>query len=497
MFAEGPRKFIASDLQIRDPWFAVCALLAATLLGPGARIAEAQDADPGGAGLVADLTTALGRTYENNPGLAASRADQRAVDEEIPQAKADWFRPTISGKADGNYTLYRQSQGASSRGREAAPVREDIFEPSLSGNLSFPIFRGGSTLNGLRAAEASVAAGSNNLAGTEQSLLGATATGYANVAYYQTLVGINREEIKKGYAPLAKMLETMVRSRTSTVTDLAQVHVQLASARADLESNIAELATATETFERLVGAPPGELDPKVQFSIGATGLDAAIEIGLAENPGLLAARADVESSRFEVAKLKGALLPDLSLQALVDQEWEKLRYVDDENKRISDSDRTSTFGAVASIPIYEGGARYSEIRQQRQELAAAQANLQYVQRETRVGVRSGWQQYRAYQRELAAYDKAIQAGRVAVEGKLKEFRNGTTSTQEVLISRENLFDAMEAQAYAQLQQTTSLVQLLTAMGRFDAKSLELPVTLYDPGKYLDEVRDRWIGYEID
>ncbi|MDG2305257.1 MAG: TolC family protein [Candidatus Binatia bacterium] len=435
----------------------------------------------------------LARTYQTNPRLMAARASLRALDESLPQARSNWFRPKVAGSVSANYLLERQSQTGSSED----PSELELFQPQIWAELSFPLYRGGQTRNAILSAQSSIRAGEQRLRSTEQAVLGSAAAAYFAVSYYRSLVRISLEEIEKGYLPLEKMLTGMVQNRTSTITDLAQVQLQLQLSRAAYDANLGLVGAAESRFEAATGALPGDLLVPQLPAVPAESLAAALRTGLALNPDVLAANASQTTAGYGVALQKGALLPNLDLIATVEQTWTQERTIDATNRRISDDELQAVFGFRVSIPIYAGGARYSEVREARQSETAARDQARYARRQVRVRIASAWRRQKILQSELDFYEQSATAARQAVEGLLEEFRSGSTSMQEVLTARETLYLALENAETSRFKVRMTRVVLLEAMGLFEARSLKLPVSYYDPGFYLEAVEGKWIGWGID
>ncbi|MBT7647635.1 MAG: TolC family protein, partial [Rhodospirillaceae bacterium] len=81
------------------------------------------------------LEEALVLAYDNNPTLAAARAELRSVDEQISQALSGW-RPTIS--AQGTLALERSETNTT--------PYETTHPNNYSLNLTQPLYRGGRTV---------------------------------------------------------------------------------------------------------------------------------------------------------------------------------------------------------------------------------------------------------------------------------------------------------------------------------------------------------------
>ncbi|CAK0755013.1 exported hypothetical protein [Azospirillaceae bacterium] len=223
------------------------------------------------------LSEALGTAYTSNPTLEASRAQLRAVDEQVPQALSA-TRPTV--QATGSYgpswtesdLQYWQRSNPRSVGLE----------------VSQPLYRGGRIESGIDRAELLVQAQRASLKNNEQTTLLTAATAYLDVIRDQAVLNLsnNNEQVLK------RQLEAerdRFRVGEITKTDVSQSESRLARATADRITAIGSLNTSRAGYTRAIGHTPGKLTPPaVKFQIPST-LDDAIEEALAGNPAVQAA----------------------------------------------------------------------------------------------------------------------------------------------------------------------------------------------------------------
>src|SRR6202012_5990430 len=90
-------------------------------------------------------------------------------------------------------------------------------------------------------------------------------------------------------------------------------------------------------------------------------LPSAVELSLIENPNVTAAMFGIDVNFLQVKINEGALLPTVTLQGTVQQAYEQTMI----------SPRSFGASAIAqvSVPVYQGGAEYSLIRQSKENLA--------------------------------------------------------------------------------------------------------------------------------
>ena len=422
------------------------------------------------------LNEALAAAYSGNPALGAERARQRATDEQVPQALSGW-RPTVTAEGD---VGHKWSNTDMTPATESDPA-------GISISLAQPLFRGFKTVNGTRAAEASVKAGRQNLLAVEQDILFAAVEAYANVLRDRQIVSFRQKNVA--------VLQEQLRAATArfeagetTRTDTAQARARLSQSQAALAGARATLAASVANYAHIVGHAPGTLKyPKIA-ALPAS-LDAALAVAAETNPDVLAAAFVEEASRHSVEVVKGDLLPTLSLKATASMSGDL-----DGGTATSDS---TTISGVLSVPLYEAGQTYSAVRQAKQ--VASQRRLQAVEagRAVREAVEATWSAFAAAQQTIGAAKAQVAAADLALEGVRQEYQVGSRTTLDVLDAESEVVNARIVLVGAERDRVVAAYQLLAAVGRLTARDLGLPVAYYDAERNYRAVRGKWIGTDVE
>jgi outer membrane protein len=156
-----------------------------------------------------------------------------------------------------------------------------------------------------------------------------------------------------------------------------------------------------------------------------------------------------------------------------------------------------TFGAAAtaqlSVPVYQGGAEYSLIRQSKETLAQQRYNLDVVRDQTRANVVTAWGQLVAGKAQVASAQAQVTASEIALNGVRDEARAGQRTTLDVLNAQQALVNARVALVTAQHDRVVASYAVLNAVGRLSPQVLRLPTATYDPSVHYQQVRDNWVG----
>jgi outer membrane protein len=432
------------------------------------------------------IEAALVRAYQNNPQLNAQRALVRSTDENVPQALSG-YRPKVSVTASAGYQ-YTDSNSTSG-GSPTAIVRTEIHganAPRSAGmTISQTLFNGQQTANKTRAAESQVSGAREALRVLEQTVLLSAATIYMDYLRDAAIVEVQRSNVRVLEQTL-KQTRDRFNVGEVTRTDVAQSEAQLAAGKTAELAAEATLTTTRANFRRIIGNEPEQLAPGSPVDRFLPGtLPASVELSLIENPNVTAAMFGVDVNYLQVKVNEGALLPTVSLQASVQQSYEQTMTI------------FRSFGASAvanlTVPIYQGGAEYSLIRQSKETLAQQRLNLEQVRDQTRANTVTAWGQLVAGKAQVASAQAQVTASEIALNGVREEAKAGQRTTLDVLNAQQALVNARVALVTAQHDRVVASYAVLNSVGRLSPQVLNLATTTYDPSVHYQQVRDSWYG----
>jgi TolC family type I secretion outer membrane protein len=425
------------------------------------------------------IAGALAKAYSTNPQLKADQARQRATDERVPLAKSGW-RPRVDAQAG----VTRNWQGSTAGG---VTNNSDFTNRNFTITLNQPVFDGFRTENAVREAEASVAAGNQNLLAVEQEVLLNAATAYMNVLRDREIVNYRRRSLDF-FNEEVRASQARFNVGEITKTDVAQARARASEAQGNLAVAIGNLESSVANYVRVIGDAPGKLKyPGLSPRVPKT-LREAIDISSETNPQILAAAYNEEAAIANIGVRKADLLPQLGFQA-------QYSVAAEPTSQLTDSESGSV-GGVLSIPIYDGGGTYSRIREAKQTASQRRLQVLDARRQVREAVVRAWHQLKAATATIKAAEDAVSAQRIALEGVREEARVGTRTTLDVLNAANELVFASIALANARRDRIVAGYQLVAATGRMTAEDLRLSVAVYDPSVNYDEVEDKAFGARI-
>ena len=432
------------------------------------------------------IDAALVRAYQNNPQLNAQRASVRATDENVPQALSG-YRPRVALTASAGYQYLDTL--LTSGGTPTAIVRTDTHganAPRSAGlTVTQTLFNGQQTANRTRAAESQVSGSREALRFLESSVLFSAATIYMDYLRDAAIVEVQRSNTRVLEQTL-KQTRDRFNVGEVTRTDVAQSEAQLAAGKTQQLTAESNLTTTRANFRRIIGNDPVALapgSPVDRYSPGT--LSGAVDLGLVENPNVTAAMFGIDVNYLQVKVNEGALLPTVTLQASVQQSNEQTLAI------------SRSFGASAiaqlSVPVYQGGAEYSLIRQSKETLAQQRLVLEQTRDQTRANVVTAWGQLVAGKAQVASAQSQVTASEIALNGVREEAKAGQRTTLDVLNAQQALVNARVALVTAQHDRVVASYSVLNNVGRLSPQVLKLATTVYDPSVHYQQVRDSWYG----
>jgi outer membrane protein len=436
------------------------------------------------------IETALAKAYQNNPQLNAQRAIVRQADEGVPEALSG-YRPTISANATvgREYSSVTQTipPGA------IAPTSPGITfsdkgltaprSVGLTGTETF--FNGEQTANKVRKAESQISQARETLRMMEASVLLAAATVYMDMSRDSANLEVQQNNVRVLERTLQDTRNRFTAGQV-TSTDVAQAEAQLAAAQATLHAAEATLMTTRANYRRIIGVEPANLAPASPVDrLAPSTLNAAIALGIEQNPSVTAALYGVDVAQLQVKIAEGALWPTLTGQYSIEKQ--------NEPQLLSPKLFTNEVTLNLSVPLYQGGAEYSAIRLDKEAVDQERLTVDQVRDQTRADVVQAWGQLQAAKAQVEAAIRENDAAARALTGVRNEAMAGQRTTQDVLNAEQVLVNARQSLLVAQHDRVVASFSLLSAVGRLSARKLGLPVAIYDPQVHYHQVRDSWVG----
>ncbi len=429
--------------------------------------------------LAQSLEQALLNAYFANPTINAQRAAVRVTDEQVPQALAG-YRPQVFGNAQADIDRTRTQSPAGTFNTRNYPrgygvtAQQNLFNGFQTGNL-------------VRSAESQVLAARETLRNTEQNVLLDAVAAYMNVIRDTAIVQLQQQNVQ---ALNEQLRATNDRFQVGelTRTDVAQSQARLRAAESQLSAAQANLNASRAAYRRDIGSDPGNLKPPRPYEkLALASLDAAIAEAFGKHPAIQATRHGVDTAQLQVKVAEGSLLPTLNLEASAQ------RFSDPNTTVYNNFDMTA--GLRLTVPLYQGGAEYSRVRQAKELTGQRKLESDVVRDQVRAAVIQSWGLASASRFQVEAAQAQVAAAQIALNGVREEYRVGQRTTLDVLNAQAELVNARSALITAQRDRVVASYSLLSSVGRLSIVELRLAQKkqTYEPEVHYDQVRDSWFG----
>lgn len=428
------------------------------------------------------LREALASAYLFNPTLKAARAQLRATDENVPQARSG-YRPTVSATLDHSY---RDTDTKP----EELDAGGDAYPRDYSVTLNQPVFRGFRTLNAIKGAEALVEAGREDLRASEQQVLLDAVTAYVNVVRDQAVLGLQQNN-QNVLGEQLRAAEDRFQVGEVTRTDVAQAKARSSAAASSISSARATLQASRANYAQLIGQAPGTLRNPGPTNLVPKSLDSALQIGEGQNPVILGAIFRERAQDHVIKQTKGELLPSVDLQANYSRS-----YPGGGGSAVKRQDVTTVLGRV-TIPIYQAGDVSSRIRQNVETRTQLRFQIDEAREAVRANIISAWGVFTAARAQISSDGAAVEASRVALTGVREEEKVGQRTVLDVLNAEQELLNAEVALATSRRDLVVASYALMAALGQMSTAVLNIPVEQYDPTEHYKAVEHKWFGWDTE
>lgn len=408
------------------------------------------------------LADAIASAYDRSPQLVQQRYLQKARDEGVVQARAQ-YGPTVTAQTQVEHTHLSPSNPFSSQGTSQ--------ESTLV--ISQPLYTSGRVRGEVAAASAAMKGGREELRQVEQVVIQNVVQVYAGVLRDEARLAIGRENVA--------ILEGQLRQNAKrqqygdvTLTDVSQSDARLAAAQIQLAQLEATLAMTRAQYLQVVGHNPGDLEPLPQLGALPPTIDSAFDLAEQNNPSLRIAQYTEAESSANAASTRGQRGPTVSLTG-------EGIYSNSGLFRVGGgAQRETVAGFTITQPLFSSGAISSRIREADARNRADQAGIDIARRQVMESVTSAWVSLSSSRIAVSTGQRQVDSAQAAFAGTSCEELNGLRSTIETLNAEEELQAAQLSLLQNRYNVYVSHAALLAAVGDLSAQQIADGITVYDP-----------------
>jgi outer membrane protein len=413
----------------------------------------------------ADLLDIYRAALASDPVYSAARAGWSAAQEKLPQGRAGLL-PQASLSA----STQHNDRDLSFRSPTQLGSRAQFNSNSASVSITQPIYRQ-QNFAAYEQGKTQVVLADAQLAAAGQDLILRVAQAYFDVLLardsvafaesQKTAIGQQLEQAKRNFE---------VGNATITDTHEAQARYDLVTAQEIAARN--DLEVRNRTLEQLIGraAPALALVGK-RFTLQPpepTSMESWVEQARSLSLQVRIALENLNFSTLDVRRNRGAHHPTLDAYATVSESSSGSGTQGGAGTETS----SKVVGLQLAIPLYQGGAISSRVREAianedkaRQDLENARRSAELAARQGYLGVTSGIAQVRALEAALVSNQSSLDSTRLGQEV-------GVRTQVDVLNAQQQLFSARRDLAQARYNYIMSLLRLKAAAGQLGEADVE-------------------------
>ena len=422
----------------------------------------------------------MAKAYLYNKQLGAERESVKVTDENVSQTLADWL-PTVNANGSRGHQL------SDRRGNSVDKTHGISNTESL--NLSLPLFDGFGSYNRFKREKTNVEASKARLKTIEQQILLNSAIAYMNVVREKEALQLSRgkeQDLRKHYNDTQSRFDL----GEITQTDVSQSYTRLTRSITERMEAEGLYESAKASYQRIVGEEPAGLYLGVHDPVASEEIDKEklIAEALLNNPEVDVAKHNMVAAKYDVNSKKAALLPSVSLTA--GKTWRDGGYL---GAGITETHERDVMFNVR-VPIYQGGAEYSRIRQAKQTQAKLRYDMEDRKDVIREGVIRAIHDYKVAVSSIEVHQANARTAESALAGLKHEVQVGVRTTIDMLDAEQELYEARLMLLRAQRDKIVNAYALLERLGRLDAQKQHLAVEYHNPDAYYNKMQYQLIGY---
>lgn len=395
--------------------------------------------------------------YHNSPLMQLEREKINASRESVSAAQVA-LMPTLSGQLS---TTSRFSKNYIKSSGGWGTFDAD-FGVGASLSAGYTLWDNGITDARISQARIGELAQYDSFANAEQNFLSSVFTAYVDVLRDSALLNVQIKNFNV-LSEQQRASEARFQVGEATATDVSLAKARKSGSMSAIAASKAQLDFSRATYEQYVGHKPSDIvQPKRMHNLLPTSLTAALKLAESNHPSIKALKKSVLIAEKGVAISDSAYMPTATAFGSASSDL-----AIDGSTMVN----SLTIGARLSIPIFDGGAKDSQSRSAKIQVAQARLNLSITRAQIKAMVKARWAGLKAAKTSEGANQAQIRASTAVLNGVKAEADEGVRTSFDVLNSEQDLLTAKVQFIVAQRGVLVSQLQLLSAIGGLTASNL--------------------------
>ena len=412
-----------------------------------------------------DLMQVYREAQQNDPGIAAARANWEATQERVPQARAGLL-PNVALSASANANYF----GTNLDTNPHVGINRNFGLGGLTVSASQPLYR---YANGVAYSQAveQVQQADYTLASARQDLILRVATAYFDVLLAQFNVEVTESQkaaVSEQLAQAKRNFEVGV----ATITDTNEAQAKYDSIVAQEISARNDLENKRTALRAIIGRAPTDLrklGPGFEPTLPSpNSLDVWVERALADNLAVRIAQYNADIAALEIERQRAGHLPTVDLVASFNAQAFNATI----NTSAAGEQHQAAIGVALNVPLYTGGFVDSKVREALALQDAARQNLEVARRNALFSAQTGFTGVTSAAASVKAFEQALVSAQTAYESNKTGQEVGVRTNLDVLNTQQNVFQTRRDLAQAYFNYLLGVLRLKSAVGSLDEADLE-------------------------
>lgn len=408
--------------------------------------------------------------YQNalsqDPSWASSRSANLAAQEKLEQGKA-LYRPTVTLNSDvsesrTNLDRDLNNGGIDARGNPIGGSGRQRFDSwGYSLNVTQPLFRRDNFVQ-YQQSKLVVSQADRQLVLDKQNLMQRVTQAYFDVLLAQDSIALINAQ-KSAISRQLEQAKANFEVGTSTITDVNEAQARFDLTIAEEIAAINQLEIKKRALQAIIGKMPQslatvreDLSPQLPQP---NDMQAWVDLAEQNSLALAIQQHNFQIATREVERTRAGHLPTLDAIA---------RYSDNRNNGSASGFASDledlTVGLQLAIPIYQGGAVSSRVREAAANLQKAQEDMEVVRRKAELDTRQAYLDVSSGVAQVKAYEQALVSNQSQLDSTTLGYEVGVRTSVDVLNAQQQFYTAKRDLLQARYNYLISFVRLKFASG---------------------------------
>jgi outer membrane protein len=399
------------------------------------------------------------QALSHDPTLASALSANQAAQEIIEQGKA-LYRPSVNFNADANKLSTDIRYINATPSRESSTANFETYKYGV--DLRQPIYRKQNLVQ-MDQSKTQVSQADKQLHLSQQQLILRVTQAYFDVLIAQDKIDLIAAQ-KLAILSQLEQAKANFEVGTSTITDVNESQARFDLVVAQEIANINELQIAKHAIQSLTGKIPQKL-ATVKADIKTAQLeqtmDKWLEVATVNNLNIQIQQDAAKFAEQEIERLNAAHLPTLDAVASYTDS-----YANGSASAFGSGNelQTAAIGLQLQIPIYQGGATSSRVRQAVLNYQKAQDDVNVARSSTELETQRAYLSLSTSIAQVKAYEQALISSQSQVDSTKLGYEVGVRTSVDVLNAEQQYFLAKRDLLQSRYNYLVNIIRLKSISG---------------------------------